>query len=53
MIGDDLDVDIVGAREIGMDTILFDPFDIYLSTQDPTPRVSHISEILPIIDIMN
>jgi len=50
MIGDDLDVDIIGAREIGMDTILFDPFDLYLSRQDPTPRVNNIPEILTFID---
>ena len=50
MIGDDLDVDIIGAREIGMDTILFDPFGLYLSRQDPTPRVNNIPEILTIID---
>jgi putative hydrolase of the HAD superfamily len=50
MIGDDLDVDIIGAREIGMDTILFDPFDLYVSRQDPTPRVNNIPEILIFID---
>src|ERR1035437_644548 len=50
MIGDDLDVDIIGAREIGMDTILFDPFGLYLSRQDPTPRVNNIPEILTFID---
>jgi len=50
MIGDDLDVDIIGARAIGMDTILFDPFGLYVSRQDPTPRVNNIPEILTFID---
>ena len=53
MIGDDLDVDIIGAREIGMDTILFDPFDIYLSRQDPTHRVNNISDILLFLENLN
>jgi len=53
MIGDDMDVDIIGAREIGMDTILFDPFDLYVSREDPTPRVNNLPDILAFIDIVN
>lgn len=53
MIGDDLDVDIIGAREIGMDTILFDPFNIYSTTLDPTHRVNNLSDILLFIDSLN
>jgi putative hydrolase of the HAD superfamily len=53
MIGDDLDVDIIGAREVGMDTLLFDPFDSYATIEDPTQRVIKISEILNFIDKLN
>ena len=53
MIGDDLDVDIIGAREIGMDTILFDPFGLYLTREDPTPRVNNIPDILLLLDTLN
>ena len=53
MIGDDLDVDIIGARAVGMDTLLFDPFDSYAKVEDPTQRVNKISEILTFIDKLN
>ena len=39
MIGDDLEVDIIGASAVGMDTILFDPFDINTSATEPTHRM--------------
>jgi putative hydrolase of the HAD superfamily len=53
MIGDDLDVDIIGAKIIGMDTILFDPFNSYQTTLEPTLRVNNISEIIVFLDSLN
>jgi FMN phosphatase YigB (HAD superfamily) len=53
MIGDDLDVDIIGARAVGMGTLLFDPYNIYVASDDPTQRVSRISDILIFIDKKN
>jgi len=53
MIGDDLDVDIIGARAVGMDTLLFDPFNIYAASDDPTQRVNKISDILTFIEKLN
>lgn len=53
MIGDDLEVDIIGARAIGMDTILFDPFNLNTTSQEPTHRVDYIPDILPFIENMN
>jgi putative hydrolase of the HAD superfamily len=53
MIGDDLEVDIIGARAIGMDTILFDPFNLNTTSPEPTHRVDYIPDILPFIENMN
>jgi putative hydrolase of the HAD superfamily len=49
MIGDDLEVDIIGAKAIGMDTVFFDPFNLNCETQEPTHRVDTISDILFIL----
>src|ERR1035437_4924091 len=53
MIGDDLEVDIIGARAIGMDTILFDPFNLNTTSPEPTHRVDYIPDILLYIDSLN
>jgi putative hydrolase of the HAD superfamily len=50
MIGDDLDVDILGARAVGIDTILFDPFNMNCATRESTYRVDNIPEILSILN---
>ncbi|MDP4162614.1 MAG: YjjG family noncanonical pyrimidine nucleotidase [Bacillota bacterium] len=53
MIGDDLDVDIIGAKAIGMDTVLFDPFDSNLTSLAPTHRINRIYDILPYMERIN
>ena len=49
MIGDDLEVDIIGAKTIGMDTVFFDPFQSNIDTLEPTLRIEKISELLPFL----
>ncbi len=44
MIGDDVDVDIIGARNVGMDQILFDPDSKY-NNADATYIIKDLSEI--------
>lgn len=53
MIGDDLDVDIIGANAVGMDTIFFDPLHTNTSTLPPTHCIDTIPDILPFIDSLN
>ena len=53
MIGDDLDVDIIGAHAVGMDTIFFDPLHTNTSTFPPTHCIDTIPDILPFIDSLN
>ncbi len=48
MIGDDYAVDIAGAKNVGMDQILFDPFDNQSNTE-ATFRVKRLSEIEQIL----
>lgn len=48
MVGDDYAVDIVGAKNVGMDQIFFDPFDNQPKS-DATFRIKRLSEIEHII----
>jgi len=50
MIGDDLEVDIIGAGAIGMDTVYFDPYNLNGSTTEPTYKVATLHDILPILN---
>ena len=53
MIGDDLEVDIIGACAVGMDTIYFDPLNRNTTSLVPTHRIDNISDILLYTDILN
>jgi len=53
MIGDDLEVDIIGAKAVGMDTIFFDPLHNNTTTLIPTHCIDIISDIIPYIDSLN
>jgi putative hydrolase of the HAD superfamily len=53
MIGDDLDVDIIGASAVGMDTIYFDPLKNNISSLIPTHRIDNIPDILLYMDRLN
>lgn len=53
MIGDDLEVDIIGAKAVGMDTIYFDPLNRNTTTLVPTHRVDNISDIPLYMDSLN
>lgn len=46
MIGDDLNCDVIGAENIGMKAILFDPEDKYLHS---SPKVKNLQEIPELI----
>ena len=48
MIGDNLQTDIIGARDMGLDTILFNRWDIPPS-DIPTHTVAALSEIMQIL----
>jgi len=53
MIGDDFNVDIIGATSIGMDTIFYDPQNEESNDQKPTYRVTHLTELLSLLEIKN
>ena len=53
MIGDDLEVDIIGASAVGMDTIFFDPLNSDTALLTPTHCIETISDILSFIDSLN
>jgi putative hydrolase of the HAD superfamily len=44
MIGDDLEVDVIGANNAGIMGILFDPYDHYSNLTD-TPRIKQLDEL--------
>ena len=44
MIGDDLEVDVIGAINAGIQGILFDPHDHYTNLMD-TPRIKQLDEL--------
>ena len=48
MIGDDYEVDILGAKDMGLSQIFFDPFD----KQQLSESTFHISSLKEIIDIL-
>ncbi len=49
MIGDDFEVDILGAAAIGMDTVYYDFQDTENSTQKTTYKVAHLTELLSLL----
>lgn len=53
MIGDDFEVDILGATSIGMDTIFYDPQNTERIDQKPTYRVTHLIELLSLLETKN
>jgi len=48
MIGDDLEVDVIGAISAGMQGILFDPNDHYINLSD-TPRIKQLDELMELL----
>jgi putative hydrolase of the HAD superfamily len=48
MIGDDYDVDIIGAQAVGMDQVLFSPENIF-SNENVTYKISSLSELKEIL----
>jgi putative hydrolase of the HAD superfamily len=48
MIGDDLTADIGGARNAGIDQVLFDPYDKHQG-EEATHRVAHLSGLLSLL----
>ena len=48
MIGDDLEVDIIGAREFGMDQVYFNPHK-YTHNQEVTHEISCLSQLKEIL----
>ncbi|NWJ49733.1 MAG: noncanonical pyrimidine nucleotidase, YjjG family [Bacteroidetes bacterium] len=53
MIGDDFEVDILGATSIGMDTIFYDPKNTERVDQMSTYRVTHLTELLSLLERKN
>jgi putative hydrolase of the HAD superfamily len=49
MIGDDFEADIVGAREVGMDQIYFQPNKLERENKIATYTVSHLEELKQIL----
>lgn len=53
MIGDDMEVDILGASSIGMDTVFYDPHNADSIDQTATYKVTHLTELLSLLEIKN
>jgi putative hydrolase of the HAD superfamily len=53
MIGDDFNVDIIGATAIGMDTVFYDPHNSDMIDQEATYRVAHLTDLLSFLKIKN
>lgn len=53
MIGDDFEVDILGANAIGMDTVFYNPRNAETTSQQSTYKVTHLKELLPLLNIKN
>lgn len=52
MIGDDREVDIFGAIQVGMRAVLFDPQNQYGKTKDE-PKISNLNELPLLLAMMN
>jgi putative hydrolase of the HAD superfamily len=53
MIGDDFEVDILGATSIGMDTVFYDPQNSKRVDRESTYRVTHLTELLSLMEVKN
>ena len=49
MIGDDFEADILGAKEVGMDQVFFQPNKVEKKTKIATYTVSHLEELKEIL----